>query len=66
VAVGIAGEIAVKAGLPEAVFLATSPFAHVSPYYQPTPATYLMLTGIACTLVAIGATTLRRRDIGRA
>ncbi|MHA6623118.1 ABC transporter permease [Pseudonocardia sp. DLS-67] len=63
VVVGIAGELAVKAGLPEALYRATSPFAHVSPYYQPTSATYLLLTLVAGALVAIGAVTLRRRDI---
>src|SRR5699024_3153230 len=31
--IGIAGEILVKAGMPDIIFLATSQIAHVSPYY---------------------------------
>jgi ABC-2 type transport system permease protein len=63
--VGIVAEIAVKAGLPDVVYRALSPFAHVSPYYQPTPLTYLMLTLLAAALVAAGLATLRRRDLTR-
>jgi ABC-2 type transport system permease protein len=65
IAIGIVAEIAVKAGLPDIVFLALSPFAHVSPYYQPTPLTYLLLVLLAAALIAIGLTTLRRRDLTR-
>jgi ABC-2 type transport system permease protein len=63
--VGIVAEIAVKAGLPEGLYPAVSPFAHVSPYYQPTQLTYLMLTLLATALVAAGLATLRRRDLTR-
>lgn len=63
--VGIIAEIAVKAGLPDVVFLALSPFGHVSPFYQPTPLTYVLLTLLAATLVTVGLTALRRRDLTR-
>lgn len=63
VTVGIAGELAVKAGLPEVLYLVTSPFAHVNPYYRPEATTYLVLTALTGALVAVGASALRRRDI---
>ena len=65
VSIGIIAEIAVKAGLPDIVFLSLSPFARVSPYYQPTSLTYLLLTLLAAALVTVGLTTLRRRDLTR-
>jgi ABC-2 type transport system permease protein len=65
VSIGIIAEIAVKAGLPDFVFLALSPFAHVSPYYQPSPRTYLLLTLLAAALVTTGLAALRRRDLTR-
>jgi ABC-2 type transport system permease protein len=62
-AVGILGEILVKMGMPEWLFLATSPFAHVNPYWQPTTVTVLVLTLIAGALTVIGLAGLRRRDL---
>lgn len=65
VAVGIVGELAVKAGMPEWLFLAVSPFGHVSPYFQPTPATYAALAGVAGAFIVVGAAALCRRDLIR-
>lgn len=62
-ATGIVGELLVKMGMPEWLFLATSPFAHVNPYWQPTMVTVLVLTVIAAALIAIGLAGLRRRDL---
>ena len=46
-------EIAVKASvLPEWVFLAVSPFSHLSSYFQPTLADYVVLTLLAAGLLA--------------
>lgn len=62
--IGIATEIAVKiAVVPEWTFLLVSPFAHVNPYYQPTPAGYVLLVLLAAALTALGLVTLRRRDV---
>ena len=63
-AVGVLVEIAVKVGtVPESLFLLTSPFAHVNPYYRTTDAAPLLLTLLALSLIALGWWALRRRDV---
>ncbi|MDA3643948.1 hypothetical protein LZ318_32960 [Saccharopolyspora indica] len=63
-AIGIAVEIAVKAGsLPEWLYRATSPFASISPYFQPTPLTYTGLLVFTAVLVAVGSMAIKRRDL---
>ncbi|NYI99177.1 ABC-2 type transport system permease protein [Streptomonospora nanhaiensis] len=63
-AVGVLVEIAVKTGtVPEALFLLTSPFAHVNPYYRTTEAAPLLLAALAAALAALGAWALRHRDL---
>lgn len=62
-AVVIVAELAVHWGLPEWVFRTVSPFAHVNPFYDQTPVTYVVLTLVAGALVAAGLGCLRRRDI---
>ena len=53
-----------KAGLPDVVYLATSPFAHVSPYYT-TPWSPYVLLALAAALVATGLAGVARRDLPR-
>ncbi|MEU0489225.1 antibiotic ABC transporter [Nocardiopsis sp. NPDC006139] len=61
---GILVEIAVKTGaVPEVLFLLTSPFAHVNPYYGPPGAAPLVLAVLAGALAAAGAWALHRRDM---
>ncbi|WP_147919081.1 ABC transporter permease [Ruania zhangjianzhongii] len=60
---GIVAELAVKAGLPDSLYRAVSPFGAISPYYQPTVLTYLLLAAAATVLVLFGFATLRRRDL---
>jgi ABC-2 type transport system permease protein len=47
----------------EWVYLATSPFAHVNPYFNPDLITFAALTVIAAAFTAVGVTILRRRDL---
>jgi len=62
--VGVLAEIAVKTGaVPQVLFLLTSPFAHVNPYYRTTGAAPLLLALLALVLVALGLWALRRRDV---
>lgn len=62
--IGIVVEIAVKAGgVPEWLYHATSPFAMISPYFQPTALTYLGLLALSAGLVVSGVTALNRRDL---
>jgi ABC-2 type transport system permease protein len=51
--------------MPEWLYLATSPFAHVNPYFQPTPGTYAGMAVVAGAFIAVGAATLRLRDLIR-
>ena len=60
--IGVLGEILVKAGLPDVVYLVTSPFAHVSPYYT-TPWSPLVLLALAAVLIVTGLAGVRRRDL---
>lgn len=62
--VGIAGELLVKAGLPDLVYLALSPIAHVSPYYT-TAHSWLVLVLVAVVTTATGLFGIRRRDLSR-
>lgn len=62
--VGIAGELLVKAGLPDLVYLALSPIAHVSPYYA-TAHSWLVLVVVAVVTTATGLFGIRRRDLSR-
>lgn len=63
-ALGVLVEIAVKTGMvPESLFLLTSPFAHVNPYYRTDDAAPLLLALLALSLTALGSWALRRRDI---
>ncbi|MEU0242272.1 antibiotic ABC transporter [Nocardiopsis sp. NPDC006198] len=63
-AVGVLAEIAVKTGtVPEALFLLTSPFAHVNPYYRTTDAAPLLLAVLALALACLGLWALHRRDV---
>ncbi len=63
-AVGVLVEIAVKTGtVPEILFLLTSPFAHVNPYYRMTDAAPLLVAALALALAALGLWSLRRRDM---
>jgi ABC-2 type transport system permease protein len=62
--IGVFGEILVKAGLPDVVYLATSPFAHVSPYYT-TPWSPYVLLALAAGLITAGLAGVRRRDLPR-
>lgn len=63
-AVGIGAEIAVKAYLlPDWVYRAVSPFAHVSPAYSPTAVDYVGLVVIAGALTIVGSVAFRRRDL---
>lgn len=62
--VGVLVEIAVKTGaVPEVLFLLTSPFAHVNPYYRTTDAAPLLLALLALVLATAGMWALRRRDL---
>lgn len=62
--VGIVAEIVVKMKLvPEWLFLALSPFAHVSPYFQPSTLTLVVLTLLAAALISLGFYGLQRRDL---
>lgn len=61
---GIAGEILVKAGLPDIVYLVSSPVGHVNPYYT-TPYSWLVLLAVAALTTVLGVLGLRRRDISR-
>jgi len=62
--VGVFGEILVKAGLPDVVYLATSPFAHVSPYYT-TPWSPFVLLTLAAALITVGLLGVGQRDLPR-
>ncbi|MFD2024926.1 hypothetical protein [Promicromonospora aerolata] len=62
--VGVLGEILVKTGLPDVLYLVTSPFAHVSPYYT-TPWSPFVLLGLAAALITAGLAGVRRRDLPR-
>lgn len=62
--IGIAGEILVKAGLPDVIYLATSPIAHVNPYYT-TPTSWLVLLVITAITIALGVVGIGRRDLDR-
>ena len=62
--IGIITEIVVKMKLlPDWLFLMVSPFANVSPYYQPNAMTYVGLTLLAAVLVILGFYGLKRRDM---
>lgn len=62
--IGVVAEIAVKADLvPEWLYRAASPFAMVSPYFQPTAWTFAGLIAFAAAAVAGGSIALRRRDL---
>ena len=62
--IGVVAEIAVKAGLiPEWLYHAVSPFAMVTPYFQPTALTFLWLLAVASAAAAAGMLALRRRDL---
>ncbi|GGA76263.1 exporter of polyketide antibiotics [Pseudoclavibacter endophyticus] len=61
---GIAGEILVKTGLPDIVYLATSPIGHVNPYYT-TAYSWMVLLAIAALTTVLGILGLRRRDLSR-
>ena len=63
-AVGVLTEITVKTGtVPESLFLLTSPFAHVNPYYRTADSAPLLLALLALSLTALGLWALRRRDL---
>lgn len=62
--VGIVAELAVKAELiPEWIYFAISPFAMVTPYFQPTAWTFIALLAFAVAAIATGMVTLRHRDL---
>lgn len=62
--IGVVAEIAVKAGLiPEWLYHAVSPFAMVTPYFEPTAWTFLGLLAFASAATAAGMLALRRRDL---
>lgn len=62
--IGIAGEILVKSGLPDIVLLATSPIAHVNPYYATSSSPWVLLA-MAALLLTLGLAALRQRDLPR-
>ncbi len=62
--IGIAAEIAVKAYLlPDWVYHAVSPFAQVSPAYNPAVVDYVGLVVISGLLIIVGGAGFRRRDL---